>query len=68
MYIVKVFPRNKGARFRFYIVIYFKMARGKELSVTKIRKIRFYKDTGKSERKIARLMKHFKTAINNNII
>lgn len=44
------------------------MPRGKELSECEVRKILFYKGSGKSERDIARLMNRSKTAIHNAII
>lgn len=49
-------------------MIYLKMLQGKELFVTAVGKIWFYKDIGKSECEIAQLMKHPKTTIHNAII
>lgn len=69
MYVVKVLLRRKGVGLDCVICdIYLKIPRCKELSETRVRKILFCKGAGKSEREIARFIKHSKTAIHNVII
>lgn len=59
---MEVFPKSKGAGLGL-LTMHLKIARGKELSVTEVRKIWFNQGAGKSKQEIGRSIKRSKTAV-----